>query len=97
MSDAPNLMALPDWAVISDQRAAEILDLSLDTLWRLDRAGDGPPRVRLSPAGMAALSAHFASGWHSVQPLPQRATQRTRQKRALREHGRALRLDCRNP
>ncbi len=44
-----NLGALPDWAVISDQRAAEILDLSLDTLWRLDRAGDGPPRVRLSP------------------------------------------------
>jgi predicted DNA-binding transcriptional regulator AlpA len=44
-----SLMTLPDWAVISDQRAAEILDLSLDTLWRLDRAGDGPPRVRLSP------------------------------------------------
>jgi predicted DNA-binding transcriptional regulator AlpA len=44
-----SLMTLPDWAVISDQRAAEILGLSLDTLWRLDRAGDGPPRVRLSP------------------------------------------------
>ena len=44
-----DLTTLPDWAVISDQRAAEILDLSLDTLWRLDRAGDGPPRVRLSP------------------------------------------------
>ena len=44
-----SLRALPDWAVISDQRAAEILNLSLDTLWRLDRAGDGPPRVRLSP------------------------------------------------
>jgi hypothetical protein len=45
----PDLTALPDWAVISDQRAAEILDLSLDTLWRLDRAGDGLPRVNLSP------------------------------------------------
>ena len=45
----PELIGLPDWAVISDRRAAEILDLSLDTLWRLDRAGDGPPRVRLSP------------------------------------------------
>jgi hypothetical protein len=45
----PDLTALPDWAVISDQRAAKILDLSLDTLLRLDRAGDGPPRVNLSP------------------------------------------------
>ena len=35
----PDLTALPDWAVISDQRAAEILDLSLDTLWRLTLAG----------------------------------------------------------
>jgi predicted DNA-binding transcriptional regulator AlpA len=44
-----NLVTLPDWAVISDRQAAEVLNVSLDTLWRLDRAGDGPPRVWLSP------------------------------------------------
>ena len=44
-----NLLTLPDWAVLSDQQAAKVLGFSIDTLWRLDRAGDGPPRVRLSP------------------------------------------------
>jgi len=44
-----NLTELPDWAVISDQQAAELLGFSIDTLWPLDRAGEGPPRVRLSP------------------------------------------------
>ena len=42
------LTALPDWAVITDQQTIELLGLSLDTLRRLDRGRDGPPRVRLS-------------------------------------------------
>jgi hypothetical protein len=44
-----NLAALPDWAVLTDQQTSELLSLSLDTLHRLDRGGDGPPRARLSP------------------------------------------------
>src|SRR5580692_6821013 len=44
-----NLAALPDWAVLTDQQTSELLSLSLDTLHRLDRGGDGPPRVELSP------------------------------------------------
>ena len=38
--------ALPDWAVLTDQQTTQLLGVSLDTLGRLDRAGDGPPRVR---------------------------------------------------
>jgi hypothetical protein len=41
--------ALPDWAVLTDQQTTQLLGVSLDTLGRLDRAGDGPPRVKLSP------------------------------------------------
>jgi predicted DNA-binding transcriptional regulator AlpA len=53
MSDAQKLplelAALPDWAVLTDQQTTQLLGFSLDTLGRLDRAGDGPPRVELSP------------------------------------------------
>src|SRR5262249_22121147 len=53
MSDARkqifNLAALPDWAVRTDQQTSGVLGLSLDTLRRLDRGRDGPPRVELSP------------------------------------------------
>jgi predicted DNA-binding transcriptional regulator AlpA len=44
-----DLGTLPDWAVLSDPQAAGLLGFSRDTLLRLDRAGDGPERVRLSP------------------------------------------------
>jgi predicted DNA-binding transcriptional regulator AlpA len=43
------LSALPDWAVLTDQQTSGVLGLSLDTLRRLDRGRDGPPRVKLSP------------------------------------------------
>jgi hypothetical protein len=53
MSDARkrifHLAALPDWAVLTDQQTSRVLGLSLDTLRRLDRGRDGPPRVELSP------------------------------------------------
>jgi predicted DNA-binding transcriptional regulator AlpA len=39
---------LPDSAVISLKQAAIISGLSDDTLLRLHRAGEGPPRVQLS-------------------------------------------------
>jgi predicted DNA-binding transcriptional regulator AlpA len=44
-----NLGTLPDCAVLTDPQAAVLLGFSRDTLLRLDRAGDGPPRVKLSP------------------------------------------------
>ena len=44
-----DLMVLPDWAVLNDQQTVALLGFSIDTLNRLDRAGDEPPRVRLSP------------------------------------------------
>jgi predicted DNA-binding transcriptional regulator AlpA len=40
---------LPSWAVISDAQAVELLGFSRDTLARLDKSGDGPPKVILSP------------------------------------------------
>jgi hypothetical protein len=40
---------LPSWAVISDAQALKLLGLSKDTLARLDKSGDGPPKVLLSP------------------------------------------------
>jgi hypothetical protein len=53
MTDTPKLplqlSALPDWAVLTDQQTSGVLGLSLDTLRRLDRGRDGPPRVELSP------------------------------------------------
>jgi hypothetical protein len=53
MSDARkqifNLAALPDWAVLTDQQTSGVLGLSLDTLRRLDRGRNEPPRVELSP------------------------------------------------
>ena len=45
----PELVALPDWAVLTDEQTSELLGVSQDTLRRLDRGRDGPPRVRLSP------------------------------------------------
>jgi predicted DNA-binding transcriptional regulator AlpA len=45
----PDLTTLPDWAVLTDQQTVELLGVSRDTLKRLDRVGDGPPRVNLSP------------------------------------------------
>jgi predicted DNA-binding transcriptional regulator AlpA len=44
-----DLGTLPDWAVLSDPQAIVLLGFSRDTLRRLDAAGDGPPRVKLSP------------------------------------------------
>jgi hypothetical protein len=53
MTDTPKLplqlSALPDWAVLTAQQTSGVLGLSLDTLRRLDRGRDGPPRVELSP------------------------------------------------
>jgi predicted DNA-binding transcriptional regulator AlpA len=40
---------LPNWAVISDARALQLLGFSRDTLARLDKSGEGPPKVMLSP------------------------------------------------
>jgi predicted DNA-binding transcriptional regulator AlpA len=40
---------LPNWAVISNAQAVKLLGFSRDTLARLDKSGDGPPKVILSP------------------------------------------------
>jgi hypothetical protein len=45
----PDFAALPDWAVLSDKQASQVLNLSHDTLRRLDKSGEGPARVQLSP------------------------------------------------
>lgn len=39
---------LPDEAVLTDRQTARLLNISPDTLKRLDQAGDGPPTVWLS-------------------------------------------------
>jgi hypothetical protein len=44
-----DLTNLPDYAVVPDKQTAVLLNVSQDTLDRLDRAGRGPKIVRLSP------------------------------------------------
>jgi predicted DNA-binding transcriptional regulator AlpA len=39
----------PPEAVLTDKQVCELVGISLDTLWRLERKGDAPPRVQLSP------------------------------------------------
>jgi predicted DNA-binding transcriptional regulator AlpA len=39
---------LPPEAVLTDKQVCELVGISQDTLWRLERKGDAPPRVQLS-------------------------------------------------
>jgi predicted DNA-binding transcriptional regulator AlpA len=45
----PALTTLPDFAVLSTAQTCAALDISLDTLIRITKSGEGPRRVRLSP------------------------------------------------
>jgi predicted DNA-binding transcriptional regulator AlpA len=40
---------LPDYAVVSREHAAALLSVSVDTLKRLARRGEGPRRIRIGP------------------------------------------------
>jgi predicted DNA-binding transcriptional regulator AlpA len=40
---------LPPEAVLTDKQVCELIGISTDTLWRLERKGDAPPRIQLSP------------------------------------------------
>lgn len=42
------LERLPPDAVLTDRQVCELLGISHDTLWRLERKGDAPPRIQLS-------------------------------------------------
>jgi predicted DNA-binding transcriptional regulator AlpA len=39
---------LPPDAILTDREVSELVGISLDTLWRLERKGDAPHRVQLS-------------------------------------------------
>jgi hypothetical protein len=39
---------LPPEAILTDREVCELVGISVDTLWRLERRGDAPPRVQLS-------------------------------------------------
>ena len=39
----------PDWMQVSDDETCQILGISRDTLFRMDRAGKGPPITRIAP------------------------------------------------
>jgi predicted DNA-binding transcriptional regulator AlpA len=39
---------LPPEAILTDREVAELVGISVDTLCRLERKGDAPPRVQLS-------------------------------------------------
>ena len=43
-----HLDRLPPEAVLTDKQVCELVGISQDTLWRLERKGDAPPRVQLS-------------------------------------------------
>jgi predicted DNA-binding transcriptional regulator AlpA len=40
---------LPPEAILTDKQVCELTGISRDTFWRLERNGDAPPRVQLSP------------------------------------------------
>src|SRR6516162_4884424 len=44
-----HLKDLPDEAVLTERQAARLLNISIDTLKRLDQSHEGPPLVWLSP------------------------------------------------
>ena len=44
-----HLKDLPDEAVLTERQAARLLNISVDTLKRLDQSREGPPLVWLSP------------------------------------------------
>ena len=44
-----HLKDLPVEAVLTERQAARLLNISVDTLKRLDQSQDGPPLVWLSP------------------------------------------------
>ena len=39
---------LPPEAVLTDKQVCELVGISRDTLWRLERKGDAPARIQLS-------------------------------------------------
>jgi predicted DNA-binding transcriptional regulator AlpA len=43
------LPQLPDYCVLTKQQACAVTNLSADTLDRLHKLNEGPPRVQLSP------------------------------------------------
>jgi predicted DNA-binding transcriptional regulator AlpA len=43
------LDGLPPEAILADKQVCELVGISQDTLWRLERKGDAPPRIQLSP------------------------------------------------
>lgn len=49
MKDLAPLLQTPDFAVLSEPQVIALTGMSRDTLYRLRLAGDGPPRVQLSP------------------------------------------------
>ena len=42
------MTTIPDYQVVPEEKAAEILDISVSTLRRQHAKGKGPPRVQLS-------------------------------------------------
>jgi len=48
-TDLAHLKDLPDEAVLTERQAARLLNISVDTLKRLDEANNGPPLIWLSP------------------------------------------------
>jgi predicted DNA-binding transcriptional regulator AlpA len=43
-----HLDQLPPDAILTDREVSELVGISVDTLWRLERKGDAPPRIQLS-------------------------------------------------
>jgi predicted DNA-binding transcriptional regulator AlpA len=43
------LPRLPDYAILTKQQTCAVTNLSADTLDRLHKSNEGPPRVQLSP------------------------------------------------
>ena len=70
----PDLMALPDWAVLSDKQTTELLGVSRDTLGRLDRSGRDLLRVRLSPRRHGRLVGELRSGFNTARASPSGTT-----------------------
>ena len=77
-----HLKDLPDEAVLTERQAARLLNISIDTLKRLDQSHEGPPLVWLSPRRKGRP--------HRSSPLAREARSRLNPKRPAMWAGRFI-------
>ena len=72
MLDFTNLANLPDIALLNDAQVCALGGFSRDTLFRLDKRGEGPLRVRISERRFGRPVGEFRK-WLKARAVPSAA------------------------